>query len=163
MNTITEAILHTPWWAFAIFIALIFLGYKQSFDRKLSLKRAVILPIVMLIFSIFSLVSSFGLSFYSFIFWLLGITLSVFIGFNKFSSQITQINPNLFLIKGSFLYMALMIGIFFTKYTATYVETRGLEIFNSNIFISALSFMLGGFSGVFLARILAIWNLRNKN
>lgn len=160
MNTITEAILYTPWWVFVIFIALIFLGYKQSFDRTLCFTKAVVFPILMLVFSIFSLLSSFGFLFCSSLSWLIGLILGIIIGLYKFKSQITKISSDLFLIKGNKVYIVIMMAIFFTKYIVAYSEARNLEILKSNLFISSASFILGVFSGIFTARILAILRLR---
>ena len=160
MNTIIEAILHTPWWAFVIFVVLIFLGYKQSFDHTLDFKRAVIFPIAMLIFSLFSLLSSFGFLFYSSLNWLAGLIFGVILGLNNFKSQIIKISSDLFLIKGNRCYIVIMMTIFFTKYIVAYSEARNLEILKSNLFISFISFILGIFSGIFAARILAILRLR---
>jgi len=43
---------HTPLWVWAVFAALILLGWQQTRTRDVSIARATILPVIMILLSL---------------------------------------------------------------------------------------------------------------
>jgi hypothetical protein len=153
-----EIIKNTPVWVWALLVGLIVLGFSQTRSRKVALRKVVIMPIAMLIFSIVGTVSAFGVSFASVIPWLtaFGGTTALF-GMSKapegshFDSK-----DNLFSVPGSWLPMGIILAIFFSKFVvgASLAMQPNLQ-FELN-FISAFSLLYGLFSGVFAGRTLRL-------
>jgi hypothetical protein len=61
-----------------------------------------------------------------------------------------------FSVPGSWLPLALMMAIFFTKYAVGVILARKLQISGELAFIGSISLIYGLLSGVFLARAVAI-------
>ena len=152
-----EIIKHTPLWVLVLFIVLIAMGYSQSKDRTVSRGRLSIIPIVMILLSFYGVLSAFGVLSIGIIFWFAGILIAVVVGIKAELQGVTFSTKNqLFFIPGSWLPLALMMALFFTKYTVGVVLARHLPVANSTLFIGIVSLCYGLFSGVFLARTIAI-------
>ena len=59
---IWEALIHTPWWVYLLFLYLLKVGFDATKTRVVSLKKLFILPSIFLTISINSLITSFRLS-----------------------------------------------------------------------------------------------------
>ena len=55
-----QIITHTPIWVWAVFVLLLWLGFKQSLPSTPGLKRITLIPLAMLGLSLYGLVSVFG-------------------------------------------------------------------------------------------------------
>ncbi|MGB5918075.1 MAG: DUF6622 family protein [Arcobacter sp.] len=77
---ILEIIQHTPIWVFILFVVLFLLGYSQTKNREVKLKRIFILPIAMILLSLFGILSAFGISLISLIVWFVEGVISLIIG-----------------------------------------------------------------------------------
>lgn len=159
---IAEIIKHTPIWVFILLIGLIYLGYTQTKDRDIKLERILILPIAMVLLSIFGIVSAFGTDITAFVLWFLGTLLSLIIGLKlSFPRNIKYDElKRVFHISGSWIPMFLILIIFFTKYVVGVVVARELPIMNDIKFIITISSLYGLLSGLFLSR--AIVTLRSR-
>jgi hypothetical protein len=156
--TIVQIFRHTPLWVWGLLVALVLLGHLQSKTRLLSKQRVVIVPAAMLALSFNGIASTFGLNLL-----LIGVWTSV---------TLAVVAANLFLrlprgvlysaaadrisVPGSWMPLAFMMLIFFTKYTvavklALSPELRHLEPFG----IGACA-LYGVCSGFFLARAVEI-------
>ncbi|WP_072680032.1 DUF6622 family protein [Arcobacter sp. LA11] len=156
-------ITNTPIWVFILFFFLLFLGFQQTKDKKISLKRLFILPIAMLFLSFIGVVSVFGIDFLSISFYLLSLLFGVYLNnLLKLPLDSRYIEEeNLFFIKGSFVPLFLIMCIFFTKYFVGVVTARELIFINSIYFVSIVSFLYGFFSGMFFGRIFVLRKMLN--
>ena len=57
-----EILQRTPPWVFVLFFALLALGYFQSRSRTVSRRRVSILPVAMIVLSLYGVFSAFGIA-----------------------------------------------------------------------------------------------------
>ena len=154
-----EIIKHTPIWVFILFIGLLYLGYTQTKDRKVKLKKLFILPIAMILLSIFGIISAFGLNKITLTLWVFSAIFSLIIGLKLFSSRNIKYDKfeKKFHISGSWIPMLLILMIFFIKYIVGVVVARELAIINDIEFIITISSLYGLLSGLFLSRSIVIF------
>lgn len=145
---------HTPVWVFGLLIGLIFLGYSQTKTRKISMRRLAILPITMLCLSVTGVWSTFGENPLGFIAWLSGISimLAIFAWLEYPKDIIYSSNEQLYAIPGSWLAFALIMLIFFTKYTVAVLLIRNSTLHQSIFFMIGICTLYGLSSGWFFAR-----------
>lgn len=154
-----EILKRTPSWVFALFFALLALGYFQSKDRTVRRSKVSILPVAMIVLSFYGVLSAFGVSPVGLALWVLGVTISVGLGVKLAASQgITfSAETESFFVPGSWLPLAFMMAIFFTKYAVGVILAKQLPVASELAFVGLVSLCYGLLSGVFLARAIVIW------
>ena len=150
---------HTPLWVFGLFIGLVFLGYTQTKTRLLSVKRLIIFPVVMLSLSALGIVFSFGVDILSFIIWLCGIAFAFAVNYWIASPRGARYlsDEQVFNLPGSWLPMALIMVIFFTKYTVGVLLALHPETVHKLPFIVSACLLFGFGSGFFAARAYCVY------
>ena len=159
-----EIVKNTPIWVFVLFIGLVFLAYSQSKDRVINIKRVLILPIAMILLSIFGVFSAFGLSFIAILLWFFGIGVALLFGLKlAFPKNIKyNMEEKSYFIPGSWTPMFFIMTIFFTKYFVGVVIAKHLAILATLEFICIISFLYGLLSGVFLSRSIIIIRAKDR-
>jgi hypothetical protein len=154
-----EILNRTPPWVFVLFFALLALGYFQSKSRTLSRGRVLTLPVAMIVLSFYGVLSAFGVAPLGLVFWVLGVAIAIGLGVMlampkgvTFSTETQS-----FFVPGSWLPLAFMMAIFFTKYAVGVILARQLPVASETAFIGSVSICYGFLSGVFLARAIVIW------
>ncbi|MBL4908904.1 MAG: hypothetical protein JKX78_02595 [Alteromonadaceae bacterium] len=157
----TQIISHTPTWVFALFIGLLALGYRQSKDRMISKNTLIILPIVMVALAINGELRTFNLQLTALFTWFFGATICYLLVQNYVSIKANYIQEqHLFALKGSWVPLILMMGIFLTKYIVSTLLATKAEIITSTGFMLIVSLLYGAFSGIFIARAHKVLALR---
>lgn len=153
---------YTPIWVFILFFFLLYLGFSQTKDKTSSIKKAIILPIVMLFISLIGLINAFGLDIKSLFFYTIGTILGIFIAilFKLPRNSTFIIEKDIFFIKGSFIPFLLILAIFFLKYFVGVVTARELDFINSFTFIFTISFLYGLFCGIFFGRLFVLLEVK---
>lgn len=157
-SLLIEILKRTPPWVFVLFFVLLALGYFQSKDQAVSRGKVLLLPIAMIGLSFYGVVSAFAFSPIGLICWLLGIGIAAWLGILLAMPRGVSysIETKLFSVPGSWLPLALMMAIFFTKYAVAVILARQLPLAGEVAFIGSISLCYGLFSGLFLARALVI-------
>ncbi len=157
----SEIIKHTPVWVFIVFFTLLSLGLLQTKERDVNVNTVFLLPLAMIIFSLFGVYSVFGLSFLPISLWLLGLILTFVIGLKlaypkhvSFSQKDRKLH-----IPGSKTPLIFMMTIFFTKYFVGFAYARNLPIVDEFMFLVILCLSYGVFSGVFLSRSIVMFKV----
>lgn len=159
-----EILKRTPPWVFVLFFVLLAAGYSQSKTRTVSRAQVSILPAAMLALSLYGVFSAFGFAPVGLAGWLTGAAAAVWLGLALMVprgvcySEATK----LFSIPGSWLPLALMMAIFFTKYAVGVSLARGLPLAGTSAFIGFISIAYGFLSGLFLARAIVVWHSANN-
>ena len=156
---LVEILRRTPSWVFVLFFVLLAVGYFQSKDRTVGRGRVSLLPVAMTALSLFGVLSAFGTAPVGLVSWVggvgvagrIGVALAVPRGVSFSAESRSSFVP------GSWLPLALMMAIFFTKYAVGVVLARQLPIAGELAFIGAVSFCFGSLSGLLLARAVVIW------
>lgn len=156
-----DIVTHTPIWVWLLLGFLVYLGIKQSRDRQVPKNRAFILPVVMIVFSLHGVISSFGGGFDSLLFWGVSFVATLLIGVLIFPSQQARFDESMqcFFIQGSWRPLFLILGIFTIKYTVGVMEGMQSSFLTLSFVVDGLSLLYGVFSGVFAARSVRLWRL----
>lgn len=144
---------HIPLWVFILFFVLVALGLSQNRDRYISLWRASILPIAMLIYSLYGVISSFGVTTTTLDLWAVGIVVALIANtFLKYPRDVIFLPyKKLYFIKGSLIPLLLIMLIFWTKFIIGFAEANKWDMLNNIEFTGCTSLCLGIFSGIFIA------------
>jgi hypothetical protein len=149
---------HTPLWVFGLFLGLAYAGYLQSRARFVSRYRLAILPIAMLGLSFLGVWSSFGPNLTAFAAWTCALLAVVACGLVLAPPRGVSYSPasRLFTIPGSWVPLALMMCIFFTKYAVAVARAISPDASSSIALIAVICTIYGLCSGTFLARALRV-------
>lgn len=154
----SELISHTPTWVLVVFVILIILGFIQGKKRTVNVNTVLILPISMIVFSLFGVLSAFGLSTLTLSLWGIGLIITLIVGIKLAYPKLVRFSKqtNKLIIPGSWVPLFFMMSIFCTKYFIGFAVARELPIINEQTFIILLSLLYGAFSGIFLSRAIII-------
>lgn len=154
-NAIDTIISHTPMWVFALLAVLIYLGLSQTKDRQLSLGRILLMPAVMTIWSVLSLNSILHSPLALMI---LGVSLLLTVGlaWSLLPKIPVSYQAGRYHIKGSWLPLLLILGIFIIKYVVAYTLATQANILENHLFIAITSGTYGLLSGIFILRAVRI-------
>jgi hypothetical protein len=156
---------HMPSWVFVLFFILLALGIHQSRRRLMSRARVTTLPIVMLMLSFLGILSLHGELLLAFFAWAGGLTITMWLALRKMDQRKVRFFPerNEFSVPGSWLPLALMMGIFMAKTIVGITSALNPVLASSATFVFAAGLVYGVFSGLFLARGLNILRAKNVN
>ena len=152
---------HTPKWVFATFFGLLWLGIKQMSSGQVGLLRITLLSLTLSGLSLASVITTFGDAPAHLLAWGAAAGLLAFIVLRRPLPPGTRYDAatRSFHLAGSIVPMALMMGIFFTKYTVGVLQTMHPQLVHQAEFAAAISALYGAFAGVFAARSLRLWKL----
>ena len=155
-----EIIKHTPIWVFILLIALIYLGYSQSKSRYVSQNTIFILPFIMILLSLFGVISTFGIGAgIGILLWIFSFIMTFVISNKLFKINNVRYNykEKTFFIKGSWVPMVLIMFIFLIKYIVGAMTAMDVDIVNSIEFFYIIIILYGIISGIFLSRTILIY------
>jgi hypothetical protein len=155
---VLQILSHTPPWVFGLFFILLALGIYQRNDRIVSRTSVTILPSLMIVLSLYGVVSAFGMGALPLAAWLLGVILAGLRSLRpcilKGGSYTTETKS--FSVPGSWVPLWLMMAIFCTKYAVGVILARRLPIAVEPVFGGSISLVYGLFGGAFFARAVSI-------
>lgn len=154
----------TPLWVGGLFAGLLALGLSQTRDRQVSQLRMAIMPLAMTGLSLWGTASAFGRSplfGYVMLAWAVG---ALFVG------GLVAMRPapagtrhdaasRSFQIPGSWMPMALILGIFLTKYIVGVDLTMQPGLAREAQYTLVVGALYGIFSGAFAGRAARLWRL----
>ncbi|MBD9435241.1 hypothetical protein IB223_03960 [Pseudoxanthomonas sp. PXM03] len=154
----TQILSHTPLWVFGLFFSLVYLGYVQSRARQVSRNRLILLPIAMLAWSLYSVWSTFDAHVTALPAWTCGWGAVVAIALVRAPSRRASYDASTkqFTVPGSWVPLALMMGIFFFKYAVAVVNAMKPGIMEATTAVIVVAGTYGLFSGLFMARALRV-------
>jgi len=151
---IINFLLNTPFYVYWIFFSLLFVGISQLKTRSVGLRRALIIPIILILLSLYGLTHDFGITFFSTSIWIVGMISAVILNtmIKKKKEIIYLKESKTFTIAGSFIPLSMMMLLFWVKYTVGAVTALELEILYNSSFIGIFSLLYGLFTGTYLLR-----------
>ena len=152
---------HTPVWVWGLLAALVALGLAQTRDREMSLTRVTILPLAMIALSLSGVFSAFGHLPLALGGWAAGVGAALGFGRRFIAARGAAWSPRsaTLHVPGSWLPLVLIVALFLLKYFAGASLALHPELATHAAFAGPLSLAYGSFSGIFLARGLALRNL----
>lgn len=157
----TQIIIHTPLWVWALLAGLIALGYSQTRSRSIGLRRLVIIPVAMIVLSLYGTVSAFGPSPTVLGAWFAACAIVVSLTVLRPSPMGTAYDGvhRRYTIPGSWLPMFDILGIFCTKYAVGVTLAMHPLMARDALFATLVGMLYGVFSGFFAGRALRLWRL----
>ena len=155
---------NTPIWVWGLLAALTALGLVQARQRQASWARVSLLPIAMTALSIWGSVSAFGASpLFGFVMlaWLVAaaVALAVLASMPAPRGTAYDSASRSFTLPGSWVPMALIMGIFLTRYAAGVELAMQPGLARDGQFTLVVGALYGLFSGIFIARAARLWRL----
>lgn len=148
----------TPPWVFALFAVLLVFGVLQSRPRAMGRTRVALMPAIFLPLSLWGVWNAFGPEPLAFGAWLAAVGTTVLL--NRYFRVPRQVSyapdTRLFRVAGSWLPLAMMMAIFFTRYAIAVVTAMQPALKGAPGFMATAGFAYGLMSGAFLARALRI-------
>ncbi len=145
-----------PVWPFAILAGLVLLGVRQSRDRVIEPGAMARMALAMLAFSLYGVTTAFGASALPVLAWAVGFAASVFLGGPVLAPRGLAREGDAVRVRGSWLPLALMVGIFVAKFALGFATGVGAHVLQAAWFVAMASAVFGMFSGAFAARALAV-------
>jgi hypothetical protein len=155
---------HTPRWVFGLLAALVALGVTQRFSRTVTLRRSAVLPLALAGVSLMGVLSAFGSQPQALLAWALGLSSAVVALHGRVDTSAVQFSPSTqrFQVPGSWVPLALMLGLFAVKFGVGVTLANHPELRHSAGVAMTASAAYGLFSGVFLGRAMALWALARR-
>jgi len=156
-----QILVQTPRWVFVLFFVLLYFGVLQFVARRVSFARVSLLPVIFVGLSFYGVVSAFPNQPLALLAWALSVALASAAVLTRELPAGTAYDARSrrFLVPGSGVPLALMMGIFFTKFAAGVSLATVPQLAQHLPFALAASALYGAFSGVFLGRALRLWRL----
>jgi len=157
----TAIVQHTPFWVWIVFVSLIVLGIRQSFDRRLRLGRVTTLPVVFVALSLAGVVSAFGADAGALLAWAVGVLAAASPALQRGAPATARWRAaeRVFEVPGSWVPLALMLGIFGMRFAVAVLLALQPGLRGDASFAALAGVGYGGFSGLFLGRAMALWQL----
>jgi len=152
METLFKALKGTPWWVYALFVYLVWVGVRAMKPQMVSVNKMFIVPLIFVAWSIYGLIIRFQ-GWVDIFFWAIAIIAGFFVGgylvFKKFRADRKKL---LAYIPGSPVILILVLVIFavryfFGYYSATHEVGQAMHV--AQIIVS------GSITGMFVGRMRA--------
>lgn len=156
MTTIHYFLINTPIWVYILFAYLMFIGYKSSKARVVSLLKLCIAPVIFTWMSLHSMFTELHGVYWHSLIWVLGLIIGSTIGWLLAIRLKPQVDKKRLLVRteGSWLMMVLIILIFAYKYYLGFVTAVHPEIISHPGFLWCSLILLGAITGMFVGRVL---------
>jgi hypothetical protein len=158
---------YTPVWVWGVLAALVALGLSQARDREMSLKRVMIVPLVLLALSAAGVIGAFGHAPVGPVAaggWGAGLAAAL-----TLARHLVAVRGAAWLarsatlhVPGSWLPLVLMMALFGLKYFVGVSLALHPALANDTAFAGACSLAYGAFSGLFLGRALSLRALARR-
>jgi len=156
---------HTPIWVWGLLVALIALGLSQARDREITLARITMLPLVMIALSLSGVFSAFGHQPIALGGWTAGVGAALLIGRQlvvargaRWLAESSRLH-----VPGSWMPLALIVALFMLKYAVGVSIAMHPALAHDASVAGLCSLAYGVFSGLFLARGLALRGLATQS
>lgn len=160
-----QIITHTPLWVWAILVALLCVGLRQTLPRSVGLRRITVIPLVMVGLSLAGMFTGFGAGNHAPLAWGLAAAVAGTVVMTRNLPQGSHYNAwtESFQIPGSWTPLVLMMGIFVTKYAVGVTLVMHPDLARDALFSQSVGALYGTFSGVFVARAARLWRLASAH
>ena len=156
-----QIISRTPSWVWALFLALLVLGALQMRQRSTSLLRQIVLPMVLVGLSLLGVLSAFHRSPVAALIWACAAAAVAAWVLQLPMAQGTRYDraTGLFTVPGSWVPLALIMGIFVTKYAVGVSLGMQPQLADNASVAYTVSALYGVMSGAFAGRALRLLGL----
>jgi hypothetical protein len=155
---------HTPTWVFFLLAGLVALGVLQAFPRSVTLRRTIILPLALLGWSLQGVASNFGHQPVALLAWAGGVVLALSAVHGRIDTSAVRYaaDSRRFQVPGSWLPLVLILSLFTLKFCVGVMLAMEPALRQSTGLATAVCAGYGLFSGLFLARSVALWAVARR-
>lgn len=157
---LSAILMHTPSWVWGLLAGLVALGLLQTRRRQVGLARAALLPVAMLVWSLWSVAAGFGTAL-AVAAWALGVLSTAAAVARlapparaRWSAATRSID-----LPGSWLPLGLILALFAVKFATGVGLALNPTLRSETAFAAGASLVFGAFSGVFAGRAAALLRL----
>ncbi len=144
-----------PPWVPVLFLVLVFLGYRQSLPHTVKPATRVAVALAMLGLSLHGVLSAFRSEPLALLAWAAGYGASLSLGVPRFGAGLATVGTRV-RVPGSWVPLALVLGIFTAKFALGFATATHAPVLHQLGFVIVMSLALGGLSGGFGARAVAV-------
>ncbi|KQP22403.1 hypothetical protein ASF43_00255 [Pseudorhodoferax sp. Leaf267] len=162
---LVQILSHTPSWVWGLFALLLVLGVRQSRPGRQSLARTLVVPLAMAGLSLYGTVAAFGATAAVLAAWCAAalplawaLSRSALPAGTRYDAARRS-----FSVAGSWMPLALMIGIFLTKYAVGVALAMVPARAHAPAFGLVVALLYGAFSGCFFGRAARLWQLAARD
>ena len=149
-----QILTHTPLYVWAILAFLLWRGAVEMRDRELTLRRMLILPLVMLGLSLHDMTLKFNLGVLLMAAWVAGCAAAALLAWTFGRTRIAAgTAPDRVVVRGSVMPLVLMLAIFLTKYITSVVLVIQPHLAHQRPVAGAICLVFGLFNGLLLGRL----------
>lgn len=161
MFLLLQILRHTPTGVWFLLAGLVALGVAQARPRRVGLRRLTVLPLVLLAGSLTGVVSTFGPRSLPMAAWAAGVALALAVGRRALAPREAGWSPETATLQvaGSWLPLALILGMFSMRYASSVGLVLHPQLAADPLFAGGCSLAFGLFSGTFLGRAAALWEV----
>ena len=156
-----QILIRTPFYVWLILAGLLYRGYLSSKDREVDLWKLFLIPALMPLLTIPDLAIKFGQLGTTFAIWAMAAVVTAVLTWQCSSPKVTlAAQPGKVLVRGSWLPLAAMMLVFFTKYALNIMLAVSPQARHDSVFAAVVCSLLGLFNGLFfgwLARDTTAW------
>ncbi len=158
---VMQILVHTPRWVFALFLVLLVIGISQLAARRVTLRRITVLPLAMLGWSFYGVMSAFSTQTLALFAWALGgaIAAAGVLARPLPAGTAYDAATRSFVLAGSAVPLLLLMGLFFAKYAVGVTLALAPQFAQHAPFALPVGALYGLLSGAFLGRALRLWRL----
>ncbi len=152
----------TPVWVWGLLASLLVLGFSQLRERKASVARVSLLPLVMTLLSVSGTFSALGSTPHT------GIVIAACLGTAVLAFALlargranARFDPaqRVFQLPGSAVPLLLIVGIFLVKYVVGVDLAMAPQLVRESSYVLSVAALYGAFTGVFVGRASRLWRL----
>ena len=161
-----DILVHTPLWVWGLLLALLWIGLSQTVSRRVTLRRVLLLTLIMTGVSLHGTFTSFGPIYWSWVLWA-GAALATIAWFA--SSELPagvhyDASVRVFRLPGSWVPLGLMLAIFCTRYVVGVLLVMHPGLTHDVAVAAMVASLYGVLSGVFFGRmVLLLRRARNTD
>ena len=152
---VTQILLHTPAWVWALFAALLALGFWQSRPRVLAPRQVLVLPAVMLGLGLWSSAGAFAALPWLALAWLKGLALGFAVG--RRLAPAARWDGQRLHLAGSAWPLVLVVAIFSLRYASSVALALHPALLHRAAVMLPLTAVYGVLGGLFAGRAFALW------
>ncbi|HEX8476745.1 MAG TPA: DUF6622 family protein [Telluria sp.] len=151
---LNQIISHTPAYVWAILAFLVLRGVIAMRTREIAIRKLFIIPVVMLVLSLQDIGAKFGYGDVALTMWALALAATVASMWRWSATRVAPAaTPGRVIVRGSMFPLALMMGIFVTKYMASIIVAVQPHLRQDLLFTVVVCALFGVFNGYFLGRL----------
>ena len=160
-----EIFQRTPHWVWWLLAALISLGVSQSKPQQRTLRKATVIPLAMAALSFYGVVSIFAAQSIALVAWAAAMLAAFMIShaFGIGSKVRWLAAEQRLLVPGSWVPLMMFLGLFIIKFGANVMLAMHPDLSADVLFAVCVSLAYGAFSGIFVARSLAMWRIARQD